>query len=167
MRCKAWPRAKQRSDCSRSETSVRVERTREDAPDSIEQTSVPLETMVSVRSALKVLFACSLVAVSILSLLPPNAEPSLSFLSDKLQHASAYAWLALIGAIAYSSRRAKMTLLVMLPIFGAAIELVQYFVPDRTPELADAIANLVGVLLGLALVLVARQFGPTRGNPLS
>lgn len=139
----------------------------EDIPGSVGQTPIAVGTMVSARSGLRFLFICSLVAVAILSLLPPNAEPSVSFLSDKLQHASAYAWLALIGAIAYSSRRANMALVVMLPIFGAAIELAQYFVPGRTPELADAIANLIGALLGLALALGARHLRATRGNLLS
>lgn len=60
-----------------------------------------------------------------------------------------------------------MALVVMLPIFGAAIELAQYFVPGRTPELADAIANLIGALLGLALALGARHLRATRGNLLS
>jgi VanZ family protein len=122
--------------------------------------------MSSMRYGLRLLFIGSLVAVSLLSLLPPGSEPSISFLSDKLQHVSAYAWTALIGAMAYSSKRGKITILVALPMFGGAIELAQYFVPGRTPELADEIANLIGTVVGLLLALIVARFRPTRRETL-
>jgi len=115
--------------------------------------------MALARIALRLLFALSLALVAALSLLPPEAEPSISFLSDKMQHAAAYGWLGLIGFAAFAERRARAVLLVLLPGYGVAIELLQHFVPRRTPELADAVADLLGVLLGAGLYLLACRLG--------
>lgn len=107
--------------------------------------------MAAARLAFKLLFSVSVVAVAVLSLVPPSAEPSISFLSDKLQHASAYAWLAFIGCAAFQTRTARVALIVALPVLGAAIELLQFLVPDRMPEVADELANLAGVVAGVGL----------------
>jgi VanZ family protein len=121
--------------------------------------------MAAGRLTLQLVFLASIVAVAVLSLVPPADEPSVSFLSDKLQHASAYAWLALVGSTAMRSKSARIAMVVLLPLLGAAIELLQFLVPGRAPEVADALANLIGTLLGAGLHRLLGRLWALRGRP--
>lgn len=72
-------------------------------------------------------------------------------LGDKLAHATLYAVLgtALGYGWAHSPRRITHTLLIALgALYGATDELHQAFVPGRAPDVADWIADVVGVLIG-------------------
>jgi VanZ family protein len=77
-----------------------------------------------------------------------NVVPFLQY--DKLVHGGAYAGLALLSMLAFERRRGIAVALSMI-LLGAVIELLQHFSPGRTPDVADAIANSVGVLSGIAL----------------
>lgn len=126
---------------------------------------VPSGSMAAARLALKLLFSVSVAAVTVLSLVPPSAELPISFLSDKLQHASAYAWLAFVGCAAVQARTARIAIIVALPGLGAAIELLQFLVPDRMPEVADELANLAGVLVGAGLYWLLERYWIARRGP--
>lgn len=120
--------------------------------------------MAAGRLILQFVFFASIVAVAVLSLVPPADEPGLSFLSDKLQHASAYAWLTLVGWTAMRSKSARIAMIVLLPLLGVAIELLQFMVPGRAPEVADALANLIGTLLGAGLHRLLGRLPAFRGG---
>lgn len=113
---------------------------------------------MAARLALKLLFSVSVLAVTVLSLLPPSAGPSLAFLSDKLQHASAYAWLAFVGYAAIQTPAGRIAVLLALPLLGAAIELLQFLVPNRMPEIADGLADLAGVLAGAGVFRLLERY---------
>jgi len=69
---------------------------------------------------------------------------------DKLVHYGAYAGLAFLSMMAFERRRGIRVALSMI-LLGAVIEFLQHFSPGRTPDIADATANALGVLSGIAV----------------
>ncbi|HEX3138456.1 MAG TPA: VanZ family protein [Rhizobacter sp.] len=81
---------------------------------------------------------------------------------DKLNHASAFAALAVSGCFGFpGSRRAVLGVLLGLLARGGLIESVQYFGPGRSCDWHDLVADAVGIACGLALAMsvlkLARQ----------
>ena len=70
---------------------------------------------------------------------------ALTFLSDKFVHALIYFSLAYIGLNCYFNL-SNTYLLVFIFSFGLIIEIVHYYHPNRFFEIADLIANLLGIL---------------------
>jgi VanZ family protein len=101
------------------------------------------------------MFAAGIVAVVTLSLLPGNDMPSVD-VSDKIEHAVAYALLGLTGGLGFPTRRAAIVLLVLLPLLGVALEIGQLRVPERSAEVADALADWIGAALTLLPILFVR-----------
>ena len=101
------------------------------------------------------IFATGIVAVVILSLLPGNDMPSVS-VSDKVEHVVAYALLGVTGGLGFPTRRAALVLLVLLPLLGVALEIAQLRVPERSAEVGDALADLIGAALTLLPILFVR-----------
>ena len=101
----------------------------------------------------RLIFYFSLLVVFILSTL--NADDisrfnSLSMLSDKLVHLSIYAYLCFIG-FSCKFKISNLTLTIYIFLFGAFIELIHYFHPDRYFEYFDLLANLFGVTIALLI----------------
>jgi len=99
-------------------------------------------------------FAAGVVAVSVLSLIPSDALPGIE-VWDKLQHLLAYLVLAVTGAVAFPGRRSLPWLAIGLLILGCVLEAIQAFVPGRVADVDDAVANAIGVGLGLVIARVA------------
>lgn len=85
-----------------------------------------------------------------LSLTPAPPSPPVGLSWDKAQHALAYAFLAWWFAQAW--RRRVPAVAVLLFAAGLVLEGLQGLGGERTMSLADAAANGVGVVLGLAVV---------------
>lgn len=80
--------------------------------------------------------------------------------SDKTQHAISFGMLMLLAAFAYP--RARLSSLVIgLSALGAGIELIQPFF-GRSDDVLDWVADTVGVLIALLLVLAVRQVADGR-----
>ena len=111
------------------------------------------------------LLATALIAAAIayLTLTPPRLEALDGLLSDKANHVIAFAALIFPGALLYL--RSLIWLIPAALVFGAAIELVQPLV-GRSAEMADFVADGVGVACGLILGLILRRrwFQPRRGH---
>jgi VanZ family protein len=107
------------------------------------------------KTVSRYIFAAGMVAVVVLSLLPGKDMPSVG-VSDKIEHVVAYALLGLAGGLAFPTRRAMLLLLVLLPILGIALEVAQLFVPERSAEVADALAGWIGTSLTLLPLLLLR-----------
>lgn len=61
--------------------------------------------------------------------------------------------LGMMTALSYPVfKRLKYPYLGLILIHSFIIEGVQFFMPDRTPDTADALVGLVGILLGFCLV---------------
>ena len=118
----------------------------------------------SKRHALAILATTILAAViAYLTLTPPRPQWSDGLLSDKAYHVIAFAALVFPSALLY--QRSLIWLIPSALMFGAAIELIQPFV-GRSAEIADFLADAVGVLIGtltgLALRSQSRLFASTR-----
>lgn len=90
--------------------------------------------------------------IGILSLLPGDALPPLPPFSgaDKLAHAGLY--LALGFLLAWSLRSpsslALIGIVLLIGLYGYGLELGQLYVPGRSYDLLDALANVAGAGLG-------------------
>ncbi len=87
----------------------------------------------------------------------PNPSIPLFFRgSDKVAHASLYAVLG--AALAWGRTRtptppAHWVMLLVGALYGATDEVHQAFVPRRSPDLGDWLADVTGVLIGYVVVL--------------
>ena len=103
---------------------------------------------------LKGAFLAGLTTVTYLSLKIGTGEHRPG-ISDKIKHAAAYAILGLIGMRAF--RRHEAHLAGFLFVWGVLMEIGQSFVPMRSPEFADLLANLSGILLAWLVVRFASK----------
>ena len=103
----------------------------------------------------KALFWACFLAINILALSPAPYLPPLEIFNwwDKAQHAIAFAVLAVLAVLAYpEASRLRIALLLMGQ--GVLIEVLQYYGGYRFGDWQDAVADGVGVLLGLAMAQV-------------
>lgn len=97
-------------------------------------------------------------SVVVLSLMPPPPLPELPSGSDKLEHLLGYGLLACGAVQLFVQRRSQWLAGLGLIVMGVGVELAQgAFTTDRMQDPFDALANAVGVLLGLAT-----QYTPMR-----
>jgi len=104
---------------------------------------------------LKFLFWLCFVALNALALSPAPYLPPLEVFNwwDKAQHAIGFGTLAFLAALAYPLV-SRYRLAVLLCLQGVAIELLQHWVGYRFGDWQDALADAVGVVLGLCLAHV-------------
>lgn len=94
-------------------------------------------------------FWICLVAVLVLSLLPPSINmPSTGW--DKFNHALAFGVLALLSSRAYPNH--CLRLLVLLLAYGGLIEVLQSFTTYRLAEWADLLADGIGLIAAMLLM---------------
>jgi VanZ family protein len=109
----------------------------------------------AIRRVLSGAFYLASALVGVLSLVPNAAVPEMP-VDDKTEHILAYAALGLLGGVA--SRRGILPRLVLgLGTYGAVLELLQAFSPGRSPEVADAVADIIGACLGAGMAVVLRR----------
>lgn len=120
--------------------------------------SVPLFMPVAIPKpsadlALKAAFLTALAVVTWLSLAPGALQPP-SGISDKFKHTTAYCLLGILGLLAFRNHPLRVT--GFLFGWGILMEAGQGLVPRRTPEFADGLANLFGILLALGVARLLR-----------
>jgi len=94
-----------------------------------------------------VLFIILIIAITVLSLLPPKSGLELGK-ADKINHFLAYAILSLnFGFISFKIRSYFIGIPFLIS-YGLLMEFFQGFVPGRDPSFYDALANSVGVFSG-------------------
>ncbi len=99
-----------------------------------------------------------------MSLTPQPRGPALPW--DKANHALAFAVLGLCGHFALREHRHGRRWLVLgLCLLGLGIEWGQLYVPGRAAELADIVADGVGIVLGLTLASAASTRLDRRRQP--
>ena len=92
--------------------------------------------------------------IVIVSLAPPAVLPGAASVNDKLAHLFAYAALAGWNAQILDLRRHGWLAAACVAL-GLGLELAQGLTAERTPELLDGAANVLGVVMGL---LVSRSW---------
>ncbi len=100
-----------------------------------------------------VLFIILIIAITVLSLLPPKSGFELGK-SDKINHFLAYAILSLNFGFFSSKIRSYFIGIPILIAYGLLMEFFQGFVPGRDPSFYDALANSAGVFLGFFIFLL-------------
>ena len=101
----------------------------------------------------RVTFIFSLILIMYFSILPASSIPNiaaLSFLTDKMIHALIFLYLSYMGLKSYFDI-SKLVLLGLIFSFGLVIEIIHFYHPYRFFEIPDLIANLIGILLALAI----------------
>jgi len=94
-------------------------------------------------------------------MLVPQPPPSLDTGWDKLNHLLAFTapTMAGLAALRRDTMPRRMALCAALLMWGGMLELLQGWLPPRTTDPADWLADALGVLLGVAIhaALAARQ----------
>lgn len=112
------------------------------------------------RRGLKSLWAAGTLIILILSLLPKDMMVPEPPFSDKIAHFLAYGAVTWVGAMAASSTRRRVYLGLAMLALGILLEFAQAFVPGRTPEMLDGVANLGGVAGGILIAQWQRRRQP-------
>jgi len=103
--------------------------------------------------------------VIVASLLPSESAPiralELLDLSDKVEHTVAYAALALLPAI-HERRKFVIGAAAAAVVLGIVLEYGQLYTGWRDFEVADMVADTIGVCVGLAFGLLLRNAKLTR-----
>lgn len=112
---------------------------------------------LALRWAGRVLLLTALALITDLALQPGYEMPTRLFGSDKLEHVGAFFVLTLLARLSFP----RLPLLIpttILMLYGIWIEYMQSLPHiGRTASIADAVADLVGILLAaLMIVLVER-----------
>ena len=101
----------------------------------------------------KTFFWLCFVMLNVVALSPAHSLPPLEIFNlwDKTQHAIGFSTLTVLAVLAYPHTH-KLHIALCLCGHGALIEVFQYFGGYRYADWQDAIADAVGVGLGLLLV---------------
>ena len=93
-------------------------------------------------------------AALLAALLVPQADLPQLPASDKIEHVVAFAIVSLLAGLAYR-RAVALRLALVLIVGGAVVEIVQAMMPyGRTGDPKDAIADLLGVALGMSIAFL-------------
>ena len=106
------------------------------------------------RQSCRWLFVPALAVVIWGELRPSTHGPDVVW--DKLLHFTAYFGLASIATVALRERRRAIWAAFALAAFGGILEIVQGFV-GRDAEWGDELANVIGVISGVAAGLLTLQ----------
>jgi VanZ family protein len=128
-----------------------------------------LEAMKNQRHHRFVRSARALLAVALLFVLYEATEKQplellLCYRSDKLLHGMAFFLLSSLVDMAFPASRLLFWKVLFLAVFGIFIELVQVYLPWRSAEVMDFIADCIGIALYLISALLVRQMLKRRSS---
>lgn len=103
----------------------------------------------------KVIWWTALVSIYIAAILPQEMAPNIGNLSDKLHHLLAFLVLGILFQFAYVLR--FWYAFFLLTAFGMVIEVSQLFTVNRSGEIADVVADIVGIFIGLTLYKYSKK----------
>ncbi len=95
----------------------------------------------------RTLFWLALLGSYISAVVPQDMAPKVGSLSDKSIHFIAFAVLTLLLRFAYSITWFQTFLLLL--VYAVFIEFSQFFTPNRSAELLDVVADVIGIGIGL------------------
>jgi len=110
-----------------------------------------LQSIIEARQTWRWLTFMLVAAVCYLALTPAPPR-ALDTGWDKANHALAFAAMALSASFGFpASRLRKLIPLLALLFFGVAIEVLQLWVPSRSSDWHDVLADVVGIAAGALL----------------
>jgi VanZ family protein len=77
--------------------------------------------------------------------------------NDKVEHFAAYAVLAALPALRRFRAPSIRAVMAFLFLLGAALEVAQIFIPGRSCDWRDLLADSCGIALGVAAVRTAQR----------
>ena len=95
------------------------------------------------------LFWVALVGSYVAAIVPQDMAPHIGNLSDKSTHFIAFAVLTLLLRLSYQIGIVWTSFLLLF--YAIFIEISQYFTPNRSAELLDVVADVIGIAIGLLL----------------
>ena len=101
------------------------------------------------QSIFQLFFWLALLGSYTLAVLPSNLAPHVPNVSDKVHHIFAFVVLSLLIRLSY--RIKYWYALIVLLGYGISIEISQYFLPTRSSDYHDVLADLIGIFIGLKL----------------
>jgi VanZ family protein len=106
---------------------------------------------------LKGAFWVCFVVINALALMPGSYLPPVFNWWDKAQHAIAFGTLTVLAVLAYPGV-SKFRIGFLMLALGVLIEVLQYFSGYRYGDWQDAVADGVGVLVGLISAVLLMRF---------
>ena len=94
--------------------------------------------------------------ITILSLLPPTSGVEIK--NDKIGHFLAYTALSFNALLFGLNQKKRLYFAVLILPYSALIELIQGFIPGRTPSIMDLFANGGGIVLGLLMFSIFGRY---------
>jgi hypothetical protein len=101
------------------------------------------------RRISRIIAVACVAAIVVLSLVP-GAERPHTGLPGRAEHFIAYAGTGVFVALGYVGRRQRVVAWIGLAAASGLFELLQNFVPGRSPSLFDALASTGGLTCGMA-----------------
>lgn len=101
-------------------------------------------------------FFTAFAVVTALSLTPRSLSPPID-IWDKLQHLAAYVVLASLAVAAFRGAGVRRWMVLFLCSWGGLLKLAQVYVPGRSSDWLDVVANATGVVVGTAIAELARR----------
>ena len=138
--------------------------TRQDGCRPLHQQDGGIAIAALMRRIGRAVFIVGIVVLAVLLLTPGDYLPKVD-LWDKLEHGLAFGVLAFTGAVAFPGRSSLLRLGFGLPCLGALFEILQIFVPGREAAVGDALANTIGVAIGLTPFVIIQLGRIVRGFP--
>jgi len=115
------------------------------------------------RPVFRLVWIIGVITVILGSLLPGNSTPIQALdrlhINDKVEHAMAYAALALLPVLHEQGRR-QIALILIVAAMGILLEFGQLYSPDRSFDTRDMLADIVGVVIGATTGLLLRFLLP-------
>lgn len=104
-------------------------------------------------------FVAAVAVILYLTLAPNEDVPGSGMVWDKAAHSIAYGLLVIVGLLMSTHRRWMVVLGVWL--LGVGVEVAQSMMGfGRNGDWRDAVANTIGIGLGVLLWAIARRFKP-------
>ena len=122
--------------------------------------------MIRLESAFRALFWLCFVCLTGLALSPAPYLPPMDIFNwwDKAQHAIGFGSLTLSALLAYP-QTSKSKVVALLCLHGCLIEVLQYFSGYRFGDWEDAVADAVGVVLGLLVYQLCMRMYSKNNTP--
>lgn len=79
-------------------------------------------------------------------------------LGTSINHALAFFYLSLLGLLTYMGKKSFKQNLIFLIAISLSLELSHLFIPNRSFQYLDVIANLLGTLSAIVIILIYKKF---------